>query len=68
MRDAFTLGMYVVRLARLMPVNHSEHESKRFPMSDSFTPSGFPSGQNVLPAGFSGITQNDLAIISAKHG
>jgi hypothetical protein len=36
-------------------------------MSDSFTPSGSPREQNYLPADFSGVTQNDLAIISAKH-
>jgi hypothetical protein len=36
-------------------------------VSDSFTPSGYPGGQNILPADFSGVTQNDLAIISAKH-
>jgi hypothetical protein len=36
-------------------------------MSDSFTPPAASGGQNVLPADFSGVTQNDLAIISAKH-
>jgi hypothetical protein len=35
-------------------------------MSDSFTPSPFPGEQNV-PADFSGVSQNDLAIIRAKH-
>jgi hypothetical protein len=36
-------------------------------MSDSFTPPAAPDGQNVLPADFSGATQNDLAIIRAKY-
>ncbi|MDR2159695.1 MAG: ArdC family protein [Treponema sp.] len=36
-------------------------------MSDSFTPSPSPGEQNYLPADFSGVTRNDLAIISAKH-
>ena len=36
-------------------------------MSDSFAPPGALTEQNVLPADFSGISQNDLAIISAKH-
>jgi hypothetical protein len=36
-------------------------------MSDSFTPPDALTEQNVLPADFSGISQNDLAIISAKH-
>jgi hypothetical protein len=36
-------------------------------MSDSFMPPAASGGQNVLPADFSGVTRNDLAIISAKH-
>jgi hypothetical protein len=36
-------------------------------MSDSFPPSGSPREQNFLPADFSNVSQNDLAIISAKH-
>jgi hypothetical protein len=36
-------------------------------MSDSFMPSGSPREQNSIPADFSGVSQNDLAIISAKH-
>jgi hypothetical protein len=36
-------------------------------MSDSFSPSPSPTGENVLPADFSGASQNDLAIIRAKY-
>jgi hypothetical protein len=36
-------------------------------MSDSFMPSGSPREQNSIPADFSGVSQNDLTIISAKH-
>jgi hypothetical protein len=36
-------------------------------MSDSFMPAGSPGEQATLPADFSGVSQNDLAIISAKH-
>jgi hypothetical protein len=53
--------------AGLKPVNHSEHESKRFSMSDSFASPSSPREQNPIPADFSGFSQNDLAIISAKH-
>jgi hypothetical protein len=59
--------MYVVRLAGQKPANHSEHESKRFPMPDSFMPSPPAGEQNAVPADFSGVSRNDLAIISAKH-
>jgi hypothetical protein len=36
-------------------------------MSDSFASSPSPGEQAVLPADFSGVSQNDLAIISAKR-
>jgi hypothetical protein len=36
-------------------------------MSDSFTPPSSPWEQSPVPADFSGVSQNDLAIISAKH-
>jgi hypothetical protein len=36
-------------------------------MSDSFMPSPSPREQNSVPADFSGVSRNDLAIISAKH-
>jgi hypothetical protein len=36
-------------------------------MSDSFAPPSSPREQNPVPADFSGVSQNDLAIISAKH-